>query len=236
MWNNLPFLEALRLKLDVAAAVLTFLAAILIVLSRWPLARRIATLQAYEKTNLQTRLQTAEEATSRLTGQLGEAQQKREVVEKELREQLGAARERAGEAAAQAARLTEAAKPRTLASEQTTRLRDSLAPCAGATVAFEVPAGAAEALNLASQLAAVFAAAGWHTSDTIQAVYKGTPQGIILLIGSIEAPHPCALRVQQAFEAIGLEAPAEVKPGLDLKTLRIIVGYKPGSAGLPGAS
>lgn len=59
-WSDLQGFERLRSGLDIGAAVLGVLAAILIITSRWPLARRIAHLQGVEKAALVERVHLAE--------------------------------------------------------------------------------------------------------------------------------------------------------------------------------
>lgn len=60
LWTDLQGLERLRSNLDVAAAVLGVVAALVIVVSRWPLARRISHLQSAEKAALVERVRVAE--------------------------------------------------------------------------------------------------------------------------------------------------------------------------------
>jgi hypothetical protein len=59
-WSDLQGLERLRSGLDIGAAVLGVVAAILIISSRWPVARRISQLQSAEKAALVERVRVAE--------------------------------------------------------------------------------------------------------------------------------------------------------------------------------
>lgn len=227
LWNSLTALELLRFRLDVLAAILGVLTAALIITSRWPVAQRISTLQARDKARLQARLATAEESTTRLQAELSLTRDEARVVERGLQEQLRETQSQAVEASRRASQLEAAARPRALSAEQERRLVAALSRCSGAKVAFAIPAGAEEPMNFAQQLHRSFVTAGWRSEGVVHAALAGAPRGVILRIGDPKAPHPCALLVQDALAAVGVDAPAEVVEGQGLDTLPILVAYKP---------
>jgi hypothetical protein len=184
MWQSLPFLESLRSKIEILAATLTITAAILILLTRWPIARRISFLQAKEKEELQTRLASSLDATQRLKQDLAESSRQREEKEKELLQEIRVASRQSQEASDQAKALAKQSAPRTLSEKQMQQLRPLLAFGAGQKVEFEVPIGCVECNEYAKQIMTVFQAAGWQLNDLQNALFTGTPKGVLLKIAS----------------------------------------------------
>lgn len=208
-WNNIEGLRTLSQGLMWAAGLFAVTAA-LVTGARYYVDRRIGELAA------QARLAEAEAKEK--------DQAEREAA---LRAQLQGAERELQNSTGKLANLEARARPRLLTDDQRRSLIDRLKNCPLKVVSWTAPLGDPEALAFAKYLESAFVEAGWQTQGVSQAVFTGVPVGVLLRVPSREDLHPCAVQVQQAFGAIGIQAPGDLVPGSPTDRLDIVVGHKP---------
>jgi hypothetical protein len=208
MWGNIELLRSIShvlMWVSIASAVLAAVATGL----RYYVDRRVSELSSQ-----------AEAARTE--------QKERESGEREaaVRSQLQNTEQKLQHSAGKLAQLEERARPRSLSEEQTKIMIAAIRSCSPKVVGLTAPLNDAEAISFAGQIEALFKAAGWESRSVAQAVFSGTPVGVILRVRAKDSVHPCTLSVQQAFAAIGISAPAEIVPTTPLDIVDVVIGHK----------
>jgi hypothetical protein len=152
------------------------------------------------------------------------AQSEREAA---LRAQLETAEREQREASHKLSKLEEKTKPRAFNESQEKQFIAEVARCSNKILAITTPIGDPEAASFARYLISLFKNAGWTIKADSQAIFSGTPVGVILRVPSKEQLHPCVASVQRAFQNIGIQALGEVAAGTNMNVLDIVVGHKP---------
>jgi hypothetical protein len=78
-----------------------------------------------------------------------------------------------------------------------------------------------DALPLAMQMKKMFTDAGWPVQSVSQAVFKGIPQGIVLVLTQAS---PSALLLGDIFLQLGFDCHGELEPGIPADELRVAIG------------
>jgi hypothetical protein len=225
-WDSTSALDRINTWTQVAAVVFAVLAASATTL-KIIAANRLSTLQAAGSVELASRLANAESNTRQLELSLKAAQEAQTQDVSRLQAELEKARQVAAAAEKAAAVASSRIAPRTLTAQQLSALSTALFGPPHTKVDIVAVLGDAESFSFARQLDTVLTTAGWSTSGVSQAVFTGTPQGVIIVVQSAQNPEPAAARLQQALKSIGIEAPAEVQANLPEHSIKLIVGHKP---------
>jgi hypothetical protein len=165
-------------------------------------------------------------ASDALQGKLEATRHESSAAQATLETKVSAAEATIKKAEAEVSRVREQAAPRTISAAQRSQLVSRLKQCGTFKVGFTAPMGDPEALELARALDAAFIAAGWTTTGVSQAVFDGSPVGILMRVDPNAQPK-CAKAVQDALQAIGLPASGVAVPGASADSLAIVVGHKP---------
>lgn len=158
------------------------------------------------------------------------AKASQQKVELELAKQgteLAAQRQRAAVAERSLEELRNKLRPRVITSEQRAQLIAMLMPLPKRPIDIVSVSGDGEATEFANQIASILNDVGFK-AGVAQALYGGgDPVGVGIVVKNAATAPPQAIRLQQAFFAIGIPMAGAENSNVAEGAIQIVVGHKP---------
>ena len=215
-WNSLEFLHKINSFLIISWVVISAVFGLL----SWEIQSRITGLNISSEKELKGKVEITESKAKEFEEKLSASEQLREEAEKRLEEQIKRTN-------SQVISTQQKLSPRSFSKEQKLKLEEFLSTQPkGNNVDITCILGDGESLLFAKEIDTILKKIGWTTRGVSQAVFTGSPQGIILVVKSEAEAPPYALSLQQAFSIIGIQSLGEINNSLQEQELKIIVGHK----------
>lgn len=123
--------------------------------------------------------------------------------------------------------LRDSQAPRVITAAQRERFMKSLQDVSKGDIGITTVVGDNESMQLAVQLEGMLKEAGFTTTGVSQAIFTPSPVGLFLKVRSADSVPVYAAPLQYTLDAIGLNAPGQVDPGMAAHIVTIVVGHKP---------